>query len=98
MSMNASRVFDGPEPAFHVLVPTTNVSHKELRRLQGADVMRPKNLLLLLAFIFASFAAAAPSTVFAQTINYDSQVRRKASTSLPKRRWSTSRMLKWPRR
>src|SRR6266566_2632771 len=45
--------------------PTSRTS--QLRRLQGANVMRFRKVLLPLAFLLASLLTAAPSTVFAQT-------------------------------
>src|SRR5437667_5539958 len=49
---------------FMFLRPTSRLS--KLRRLQGANVMRFRNVLLLLAFLLVSLLTA-PSAVFAQT-------------------------------
>src|SRR5438128_11681209 len=45
--------------------PTSRIT--KLRQFQGADVMRFRNVLLLLTFLVATVVTAAPSTAFAQT-------------------------------
>src|ERR1700730_12776336 len=52
-----------PPSTFSFPQPTSRRS--KLRRLQGADVMRSRNVLL--AFLLASLVTAVPSMVFAQT-------------------------------
>src|SRR5437016_13089112 len=51
----------------NVRVPQPTSHMSKLRRLQGANVMRFRKVLLLLAFLLASLVTAAPATVFAQT-------------------------------
>src|SRR2546426_5011141 len=65
--MNAARVFDVRQSTLHVRVPQPTSHMSKLRRLQGANVMRFRKVLLLLAFLLASLVTAAPATVFAQT-------------------------------
>src|SRR5438046_1801762 len=52
-----------PLSTFSFPQPTSRLC--KLRRLQGADVMRSRHVLL--ALLLASLVTAAPSTVFAQT-------------------------------
>src|SRR5437667_4328216 len=65
--MNAARIFDVRQSTLHVRVPQPTSHMSKLRRLQGANVMRFRKVLLLLAFLLASLVTAAPATVFAQT-------------------------------
>src|SRR6476646_8236402 len=72
MSINGLRVFDLRRfdnfPRLRSLyVPPTDTSRSPVETYQGADVMRLRNVLLLLAFVFASLVTIVPSTVFAQT-------------------------------
>src|SRR2546428_4338888 len=64
--MNAARVFDVRQSTLHVRVPQPTSRMSKLRRLQGANVMRFRNVFVLLTLLLGSLSTA-PSVVFAQT-------------------------------